>query len=75
MKLPSKVTAYKDSVLAKIPLVLQKLQSGDMHVLELYKQTKKQYSCISEYFDVLDCLYALNKIEYFEQERVLHYVS
>ena len=75
MKLPSKVTSYSDSVFGKIPLVLEHLQFGDMHVLELYKQTKKQYSCISEYFDVLDCLYALRKVEYFEQEMVLHYVN
>ena len=45
-----------------------------MGVHDLYQKVVKNLSGVNEYIDVLDCLYALHKIEYDEKEEVLRYV-
>lgn len=74
MKLPSKVTPYKESTIAKFPVVLELLEKNDMTPQELYvKVRKSKIKNISEFVEVLDCLYAMNKIKI--DEEVLHYVG
>lgn len=74
MEFPSKVTPYKESIIAKFPVVLTILEKEDMTPSKLYKKVKKsKIKDIREFMEVLDCLYALNKIEL--QEEVLHYVD
>ena len=73
MKFPSKVTSYKESSLAVFPVVLKNLEKKDMTPSELYKKTKGKISGIQEFLEILDCLYALNKIEL--EGGVLHYVG
>jgi hypothetical protein len=74
MKIPSKVTPYKESTIAKFPVVLAILEKGDMTPTELYAKVKKsRIQDITEFIEVLDCLYAMNKIEI--REEVLHYVG
>lgn len=73
MKLPSKSTPYKNSVIALFPRILSLLGERDMSVSELYEQMKN-YSC-GEYMAALDALYALGKIDYIEDRRMLHYVG
>jgi hypothetical protein len=74
MKLPSKVTPYKESTISKFPVVLSLLEKGDMTPQELYGKVKKtKIENISEFVEVLDCLYAMNKIEIHEE--VLHYAG
>ena len=74
MKLPSKVTPYKDSILAKFPVVLATLQECDMTPSELYNKVKRSVSMAAELVEILDCLYALGKVELLYGE-VLHYVK
>ncbi|WP_369124031.1 ABC-three component system middle component 7 [uncultured Tyzzerella sp.] len=73
MKFPSKVTPYKESIIAKFPLILTHLEKVDMDPALLYKKVKNKVDDIREYMEILDCLYALNKIEL--KEEVLHYVD
>jgi predicted phosphatase len=74
MKLPSKVTPYKESTIAKFSVVLELLEKNDMTPQELYAKVRKsKIKDISEFVEVLDCLYAMNKIEI--DEEVLHYVG
>lgn len=74
MKLPSKVTPYKESTIAKFPVVLELLEKSDMTPQELFAKVRKsKIKDISEFVEVLDCLYAMNKIEI--DEEVLHYVG
>jgi SOS response regulatory protein OraA/RecX len=54
--------------------VLSLLEKGDMTPGELYKKMKNKATDINEYMEILDCLYALNKIE-LKDEGVLHYVG
>lgn len=74
MKLPSKVTPYKESTIAKFPIVLELLEKKDMTPQELYAKVRKsKIKDISEFVEVLDCLYSMNKIDI--DEEVLHYVG
>lgn len=74
MKTPSKVTPYKESTIAKFPIILSILERNDMTPNKLYAKVKKsKIKDIEEFVEVLDCLYAMNKIEL--RGEVLHYVD
>lgn len=73
MKLPSKVTTYKSSAISLFPVVLTYLEKGDMMPSDLYRKMKNKVSGIQEFLEILDSLYALNKIELVGE--VLHYVG
>ena len=73
MRCPSKVTAYKDSTIALFPVVLTQLENKDMPPSELYKRIKNKVSGIQEFTEILDCLFALNKVVL--EGEVLHYVG
>ena len=74
MKLPSKVTPYKESTIAKFPVVLELLEKESQTPAELYKRVKRsKIKSVREFVEVLDCLYAMNKIAL--REGVLHYVD
>ena len=75
MKLPNKITSYNSSVLSKFLVVLNCLESADLTPIELYRKTKKNFSSISEFYETLDCLYALGAIELTIPKDVLHYVD
>lgn len=74
MKFPSKVTPYKESTIAKFPVVLSIIESNNMTPNELFEQVRKsKIKDVVEFVEVLDCLYAMNKINI--KEGVLHYVG
>lgn len=75
MKLPSKITSYKESVLSKFSPILSVLQNTDMGVFALYETTMKHFNDIEEFLDALDCLFALHKITYDVEHEVLSYVA
>jgi hypothetical protein len=55
-------------------MVLRKLSSKPMGVEELYQKVIKKLFGVNEFIDILDCLYALHKIEYDDEKEVLRYV-
>lgn len=73
MRFPSKVTSYKESSIALFPVVLSQLEKNDLTPSELYKKVKNKVSGVQEYLEILDCLYALDKIEL--EGEVIHYVE
>lgn len=73
MKLPNKVTSYQESTLNNFLPILNLLNKSDMSIYELYEKTEYQYTSLTEYIDVLDCLFALNRIEYLDDKGVMHY--
>lgn len=75
MRLPSKVTSYKNSTFAKFPEILSILKEQDMRPRDLYQKVKKRDFGITEYIEVLDCLFMLGKIELLPDQEVLHYVG
>lgn len=75
MKLPNKVTSYSESVLSKFPVVLSLLSNNDLSPSTLYYLLQNTFSGISEFIEILDCLFALKVIELNEAKGVLHYVK
>ena len=73
MRFPSKVTSYKESTIALFPVVLSQLEKKDLTTSELYKKVKNKVSGVQEYLEILDCLYALDKIEL--EGEVIHYAE
>ncbi len=73
MKWPSKVTTYKKSTLILFPVLLSEIQKNDISPSELFRKTKKKVKDIREFTEILDCLYALNKIEL--KGDLIHYVD
>lgn len=74
MKLPSKITTYNESVLSKFAPILSVLQNADTGIFDLYEATMKHFSSIEEFLDTVDCLFALQRIRYNAERKVLCYV-
>ena len=75
MRLPSKVTTYKQSIIAKFPIVLDALKKYDIAPDELYAKVKTKINNVDEYIEVLECLYVLGKIDYLEEQELITYVE
>ena len=74
MKFPSKVTPYKESSIARFPIILKLLEKSDMSPIEMHSSVKKsKIKDIVEFVDILDCLFAMGKIEV--RGELLHYVD
>lgn len=74
MKFPSKVTPYKESSIARFPIILKLLEKSDMSPIEMYSSVKKsKIKDIVEFVNILDCLFAMGKIEV--RGELLHYVD
>lgn len=71
MKLPNKLFDYKESVFRDC-VVLMKEMKEEMTILELYKACRKKCNSVQSFFDALDVLYAVKKIDYdFEERRIV----
>lgn len=64
MRLPSKVTSFKESSLSKFPILIDKINENDVSPYYLYEETKKHFENVEDFIDALDYLYALNKISF-----------
>lgn len=74
MLLPNKLFSYNESIISKFPIILQILKKSPCSVSELYKRIQRNVTGVNEYMEILDCLYALNKIDYDDEAEVLMYV-
>ena len=74
MKFPNKIFEYKESVIYDCTIIMKNM-SNDISILELYKRCRKKCNGIQEFFDALDVLYALNKINYDYRLRRLSYAE
>lgn len=75
MRLPNKVNSFTQSILAQFPLFLELLLEKERSVYELYGCVKMAVEDICEFLQVLDCLYALGKVQYDQKRKVLQYVD
>ena len=75
MRYPSKITSYNESILSKFPAILNILSDHDANILELYMATKKKFTDVEEFIDALDCLYAMQQIEFDVKKGVMSYVG
>ena len=75
MKLPNKVTSYKESTLNHLTFFLTILQKKrKIAVVDLYNEIKKKINSFEEFIDILTCLYTLNKIDFNEESEEIYYV-
>ena len=75
MKLPSKICTFNESLISKIPLVLNEMKKYDSIPFNiLYDKLNGKFNDLTEFLDVLDCVYALGKISYDFTERRISYV-
>lgn len=75
MLFPNKLCSYNESIISKFPVVLKVIKQEPVTVLDLYRQVVGGMTGVNEFIDVLDCLYALHKIEYDDEKEVLRYVA
>lgn len=68
--LPSKVVPLADSVLLKLPEILDKLNVSVIGVSELYQLVKNTFCDVNEFIFALDVLFALNAINVTESGEV-----
>jgi hypothetical protein len=55
-------------------MILEIVERGPIGIKDLYHRVAPKLTGVNEYMDVLDCLYALNKIEFDEEQGVILYV-
>lgn len=75
MRLPNKVTSFKDSTLSLFQILLNEIRAEDISPIGLFEKVRGDVGDISNYLEALDCLFALEKIELDEQSGVLSYVD
>lgn len=76
MRLPSKVTTYRESIIPLFPAILMLLDNQDRTVLSVFLKLKNaKWKDLSAYtfIQALDCLMFLGKIEL--KENMLHYAG
>lgn len=75
MRLPSKVTPFRDSTLSLFPLLLTEIRERDISPLSLFDKVKTEADGVSCMVTALDCLFAMGKIKINEQTEFLSYVD
>lgn len=75
MRLPSKIFSVEESIISKFPIVLTALEKNSQSASELYTAVKNKTENLGEFLEILDCLYALGKIQYEQESRALKYVD
>lgn len=76
MKLPNKLYSYRESIISKFPIILDVFeQENHLTIYDLYINVNKKFGDISEFFETVECLYVLGKIEYsYELRKIYHVV-
>ncbi len=74
MRLPSKVTSYRESTLSSLPILLIQIKKECFTPHMLYLKTQDNFKNIGEFIDAVLCLYALNKIKIDEADGRITYV-
>lgn len=62
MKLPNKVTPYRQSIIPKMITICKLVRSKDYEVSELYSRAKRSMT-LFDFIDSLDCLFIVGKVE------------
>lgn len=75
MILPDKITPYKESILSKIPLVIEALMPGEKHPVILWQEIQNKFKDINEFILTIDVAFALGTIEFLRDKQVIKYVK
>ena len=75
MLLPSKVTSFKESIFPNALIILRFLSDSDKSISELRQACRSQIPDTSDFFVLLDFLFAVGKIEINTKTGALQYVA
>ncbi len=75
LKVPSKVTDYREITLANLPKILKELNNRSMNPLQLFKATRRNFVDVGEFVESLDCLFILSKTYLDKETGVIHSVK
>lgn len=70
MLLPNKIISLNESSIYRAAKLLSLLKD-DISFVELYKSSKRNFSCCSEFIDALDLLFVLEKITLDKENEVI----
>ncbi len=73
--LPNKIVNIADSLIWKLPYILDVVKKGEVTVSSLYDAVSQKYEDASEFILCLDTLYLLDKIKYDEKYEVIKYAD
>lgn len=74
MIVPNKVVRFSESIIGKMPIILEYLSKQDMTVKELFFTTQDYFEEIDEFIYSLDVLFLLNAIKVDFDKGVVTYV-
>lgn len=72
MRFPSKVTSYSDSLLPIAAEFAQRIQKEGGQVLPLFQYAKQKGVDSSDFFQTLDFLFMIGKIEIHQDKEVVY---
>ncbi|MCY8175647.1 hypothetical protein MOE00_02545 [Bacillus inaquosorum] len=75
MIVPNKVIRFSDSVIGKMPIILENISEKEMKIKELFFTTQNHFDEIDEFVYSLDVLYILDAIKVDFDKGVVTYVS
>lgn len=75
MLLPSKVTSFNESIFPNALIILRFLSDSDKSISELRQACRGQIPDTSDFFVLLDFLFAVGKVELNTETEELHYVA
>ena len=73
--LPSKIISVADSLIWKLPYIIDIVKKGDIAVEELFTSLIHRFEDVSEFILCLDALYLLDRIELDDNNEVIKYVN
>ncbi|WP_017756039.1 ABC-three component system middle component 7 [Calidifontibacillus oryziterrae] len=74
MIIPNKITPFKESIISKIPYVLNVLQQQNENPVDLWEKVQSHFEDINEFILTLDVAFVLSALEYLEDSEELIYV-
>lgn len=75
MRLPSKVTSFKQSIIPRFVAALDVLKKNPMTPSELFAKIGDSVNGLGDFVEILDCLYALRVIDFDCESELLRYVD
>jgi len=73
--LPNKVINVDESVIWKLPIIIDELKKADQSVETLFKKVGKKFRNINEFIFCLETLYVLDKVDFNDEYRMLKYAD
>lgn len=62
MIFPSKITTYEQSILSKLPILMNEIEVGERNINKIYMHTQNRFNSINEFIYAIDLLFILDVI-------------